>query len=216
MLEKKIEIDKEIDTSSLLEAEQYPLNNYHIEKDIISSSLEAEKFSLTNNQVVKINENKKSFSSSEETKVEVNVFDVSSYILKKTGKISSMKLQKLVYYCQVWSLVWDEQPLFPEKIKAWANGPVIGELFFQLKGLFQVDEDDLLLGNYRKLNDTQIETINAVIDYYGDKSAQWLIELTHDEYPWRKARIGIAEGDRSTRIIDLDSIAEYYSSLSDG
>ena len=194
MPEKKIEIDKDINSSSSLEDEQFSLNNY---------------------QIVTIKGNNNSFSSSVETRVAVDVFDVASYILKKIGKISSMKLQKLVYYCQVWSLVWDEQPLFSEKIKAWANGPVIGELFFQLKGLFLVDENDLLVGNYRKLNHTQIETIDAVIDYYGDKSAQWLIELTHDEYPWRKARIGIVEGDRSTRIVDLDTIAEYYSSLSD-
>jgi len=192
MPEKKIEIDKDINSSSSLEDEQFSLNNY---------------------QIMTIKENYNSFSSSVETKVVLNVFDVASCILRKTGKISTMKLQKLVYYCQAWSLVWDEQPLFPEKIKAWSNGPVIGELFFQLKGLFQVDENDLLVGNYRKLNETQIETIDAFLKHYGDKSAQWLIELSHMEIPWKNARIGLSEGERSSRIIELDKIAEYYSSL---
>ena len=58
-----------------------------------------------------------------------------------------------------------------------------------------------------------METIEIVLDYYGDKSAQWLIELTHNEFPWQNARVGIPEGIRSNRIIELDSIAEYYSSL---
>ncbi|MBD5559274.1 MAG: DUF4065 domain-containing protein [Clostridia bacterium] len=44
--------------------------------------------------------------------------------LEKTGPITTMKLQKLLYYAQVWSLVWDENELFPEKFEAWANGPV--------------------------------------------------------------------------------------------
>ena len=32
-----------------------------------------------------------------------------------------MKLQKLVYYSQAWSLIWDEKPLFEEEIEAWAK-----------------------------------------------------------------------------------------------
>ena len=53
----------------------------------------------------------------------VTVFDVSKYIVDELGEISTWKLQKLVYYCQAWSLVWDERPLFGSSIEAWANGP---------------------------------------------------------------------------------------------
>ncbi|MBC8146611.1 MAG: hypothetical protein H8E98_01335 [Bacteroidetes bacterium] len=38
----------------------------------------------------------------------ISVYDVADYILKQVGYITTMKLQKLVYYCQAWSLVWDE------------------------------------------------------------------------------------------------------------
>ena len=41
-----------------------------------------------------------------------DVFDVAAYILKKKKALTSMKLQKLVFYAQAWSLVWDEKPLF--------------------------------------------------------------------------------------------------------
>ena len=34
-----------------------------------------------------------------------NVNDVAVYILEKSNTMSTMKLQKLVYYCQAWSLV---------------------------------------------------------------------------------------------------------------
>jgi hypothetical protein len=49
------------------------------------------------------------------TKKDVTVFEVAAYIISKLGTISAMKLQKLVYYCQAWALVWDEKPLFLEK-----------------------------------------------------------------------------------------------------
>ena len=68
----------------------------------------------------------------------VSVFDVAAYILNKLGTISTIKLQKLVYYCQAWSLVWDEAPLFNEKIEAWVNGPVVRELFAFHRGAFQI------------------------------------------------------------------------------
>ncbi len=56
--------------------------------------------------------------------------DVARYILElQGGEVSTMKLQKLMYYSQAWSLVWDEKPLFDAHIEAWANGPVIRELF---------------------------------------------------------------------------------------
>ena len=48
----------------------------------------------------------------------VSVFDAAAYIVEKTGEMTTLKLQKLVYYAQAWSLVWDERPLFDEKIEA--------------------------------------------------------------------------------------------------
>lgn len=49
-----------------------------------------------------------------------NVYDVAKYVLKKLGSMSTMKLQKEVYYCQAWSLGWDGKPLFDEDFQAWA------------------------------------------------------------------------------------------------
>jgi hypothetical protein len=35
--------------------------------------------------------------------------DVAAYILSRQGRMTAMKLQKLVYYSQAWSVVWDER-----------------------------------------------------------------------------------------------------------
>ena len=142
----------------------------------------------------------------------IQVIDVAAYILQRTGSMTTMKLQKLVYYSQAWSLVWDEEPLFEENIEAWANGPVGRELFDYHRGMYEISA--MPIGNPRLLNQEQQETIDAVLEYYGDKSAQWLIELTHMEDPWKQARKGLPPLERGNRVMSLDTIADYYSSLS--
>jgi uncharacterized phage-associated protein len=139
------------------------------------------------------------------------VHDVAAYILKRRSPMTAMKLQKLVYYCQAWSLVWDEAPLFPECIEAWANGPVVRELYEQHRGKFLVNS--LERGNAEALDKAQRETVDAVMNFYGDKPSQWLSDLTHQESPWRDARTGIAPGAFSDREINTASMAEYYSGL---
>lgn len=145
--------------------------------------------------------------------VSTTVFDVAAYILTKIGKTSTIKLQKLVYYAQAWSLVWDEQPLFRERIEAWVNGPVVPDLFYLHKGHFSVDSELIPVGNYRKLSEEQRNTVDAVLDHYGEKTAQWLVELSHSEDPWIKARVGLRDCDKCHRIINLDDMALYYGGL---
>ncbi len=141
-----------------------------------------------------------------------NVFDVAKYILQQKGEMTAMKLQKLVYYSQAWSLVWDEKPLFPEKIEAWASGPVVPELYQVHRGAFAINEA-MFGGEPKKLTKDEKETIDAVIKTYGDKPSQWLSDLTHIEEPWKNAREGLQMGERGNREISLASMAEYYGSL---
>jgi uncharacterized phage-associated protein len=140
-----------------------------------------------------------------------NVHDIAAYILSKRCPITAMKLQKLIYYSQAWSLVWEESPLFEEQIEAWANGPVVRELYEHHRGLFQVHEWGV--GNVSNLNDSDRETVDRVLGFYGNMSSQQLSNLTHQESPWREARKGLRADERGNHIISLASMAEYYSSL---
>lgn len=147
--------------------------------------------------------------------VEINpktrVFDVAAYILDQTGEISAWKLQKLVYYSQAWSLVWDERPLFPETIEAWANGPVCRALFEVHRGQFLVSR--IPQGDTANLDEDGLETIDAVIDFYGEWTSQQLSDLTHSERPWKDARGSLPTGARSGAEITHEVMAEYYESL---
>lgn len=139
------------------------------------------------------------------------VHDVAAYILKKQGRMTTMKLQKLVYYAQAWSLVWDEKPLFRAKIEAWAAGPVAPELYRRHRGKFKVAKWPT--GDPSRLTEEEQETVDAVLDFYGDKSSHWLSNLTHQERPWKEARGDLGPGERGREEITPAMMAEYYEGL---
>lgn len=141
------------------------------------------------------------------------IFDVAAYITQKTGALSAMKLQKLMYYAQAWTLVWREEPLFNEDFEAWANGPVIPELYARHRGQFTVEPSLFADGAPEALKPQEKVCVDNVIDFYGDKTAQWLSDLTHQEDPWLKARGGVAVGASSNAIVTQASMHEYYSGL---
>ena len=139
--------------------------------------------------------------------------DVAAYIVAKHGPLSAMKLQKLVYYAQAWSTVWDDRRLFPERIEAWANGPVVPALYQKHRGEFEIRSwPD---GDPEALDADARATVDAVLEYYGWRNAQTLSDMTHGEEPWRLARAGLPDGVRGNREITPASMSEYYSSLRD-
>lgn len=142
-----------------------------------------------------------------------NMFDVAKYILESRGPMSAMKLQKLTYYSQAWNLVWEEESLFNDDFEAWANGPVLPELYKLHRGQFKVDSSLVAESNSAALSADERANIDRVLMFYGDKTAQWLSNLTHQENPWLDARRDLPVGAASTEIIAKAAMHEYYSSL---
>jgi uncharacterized phage-associated protein len=141
-----------------------------------------------------------------------SVHDVAAYILWKQGPMTAMKLQKLVYYSQAWSLVWDDEPLFADDIEAWANGPVVTALYMQHRGMFRVATWPA--GNPENLEPHQAETVDLVLDNYGKLAPHELSALTHEEPPWLEARGDLPPGTRGSNVISHATMSEYYGSLS--
>ena len=109
----------------------------------------------------------------------IPVESVAAWIQSRDAAVSGMKLQKILYYAQAWHLVWDGAPLFPERLEAWAQGPVSPHVFGALRHEAQ------------PLPGEAVATLEAVLHAYGDRSGTWLSELTHREAPWRMARGGL-------------------------
>lgn len=141
------------------------------------------------------------------------VCDAAAYVLQKCGTLTTMKLQRLVFYCQAWSLAWDDKPLFAEDFEAWSNGAVCPELFERHKGMFEISDGYFGTADSSLFSADQIETMDAVIRDLSDKSPQWLGDLVRSERPWLEARDGYRPGEVCTKIIEKETMRDYYSGL---
>lgn len=140
-----------------------------------------------------------------------SVHDVAAYVLEQSGPMTAMKLEKLVYYSKAWHLVWENEELFPERIEAWANGPVVYELYEKHRGQFRVSS--WKWGDPTELQPAEKGSIEAVLGFYGERPAYELSELTHNEDPWKNARAGLPAGAPSTAEITSAAMYEYYDGL---
>lgn len=143
----------------------------------------------------------------------VTVFDVAKYILENQGSMSTWKLQKLCYYSQAWSLAWTAKPLFDENFEAWRNGPVCPPLFHVHKGMFMVDASLFKEADSSGLNDEEKDTIDTVLESYGNKEPYELRAMTHAEAPWKDMRRGLGDFDNGNAVITKDAMYDYYGSL---
>lgn len=144
----------------------------------------------------------------------VSAHDVAAYVLAaQPAPITTMKLQKLVYYSQAWHLAWTGKPLFKEEIQAWANGPVVYELFRSHRGKYVITAGQLGAGDPGALNASQRSVVDAVVASYSKLTASQLSILTHSEQPWKSARGAAGAGANSSAPIKHTVMREYYRSL---
>jgi len=137
------------------------------------------------------------------------VDDIAAALLVRTGPVTAMKLQKMVFYSQAWHLAITGSALFPDRIEAWARGPVVPALHRRHRKVFEVSEWPA--GRSENLENEAIETIEWVVRKYGSFSAESLSRMTHQEIPWIVARGGSAEGERSSQEISHDQMRAFYS-----
>jgi uncharacterized phage-associated protein len=138
-----------------------------------------------------------------------HVFDVARYILEKQGPVTTLKLQKLVYYAQVWAIA-NGEPLFNASTKAWAQGPVVPELWHEYKGLHRITAEDVTKRG-PGLTDQQRAHIDSVLAYYGGLPPKYLSSLTHFERPWRDTRAGGEQQGQTSPAISVDAIRAFYA-----
>lgn len=113
----------------------------------------------------------------------VSVFDVTNYCLARADEeeisMTHLKLQKICYYAQAWSLIFDGEPLFHEEFQAWAHGPVCPELWKRFK-IYGSKEIHLRKGtkiDYGIFTPDQKETLDVVWDAYSRYDTKFLERL---------------------------------------
>lgn len=121
---------------------------------------------------------------------------------RKQYSLTPLKLQKLLYLAQGWSYVWDNSAAFPDEFEAWQYGPVNEKVYEEFKryGRSEIPERE----GIEFLKDLDVtETLTAIWNEYGKKTAYDLVELTHQQKPWHDAY------SQGTKIIN-NSIKQYF------
>jgi uncharacterized phage-associated protein len=125
----------------------------------------------------------------------ITAYDVANVFLKlgdtDSGDVlTNLKVQKLLYYAQGFSLALFDEPLFSEEISAWEHGPVVVDLYYKFKkfGYMQIAIlEDIKDGLFTK---EQLDLISEVNKVYGQFSAWKLRDMTHNETPWTTTQRG--------------------------
>ena len=113
------------------------------------------------------------------------------------GDLTNLKLQKLLYYCQINSLKKYKTPLFDDVIEAWDYGPVISSVYKQYKpfgrGILDTETPNLLLEPYN----IQL-IVDEIIEDKGRYTGITLMHMTHEDNAWKIAR------NSKEKIISID------------
>lgn len=121
--------------------------------------------------------------------------------------IDNLKLNKLLYYAQGWSLARNGKPLFKDEIQAWDYGPVVDDVYHAYKvcrkapiqePTYEFDED--------KLSAEELELITDIYSNYGKFTSIALTNMTHEkDTPWSNVYV-----PRENRVISNRLMKNYF------
>lgn len=139
----------------------------------------------------------------------LNALDVAKYLLSLTDSekgqvISNLALQKLLYYCQGYYFAFTGKRLFVENIVAWKYGPVVESVYHTYKSNDDhgIKKESLAKTFLKKFSESEIFVMNTVFEAFKNCSAIGLMNMTHQEYPWKNTKL------RST--ITFDKISCFF------
>lgn len=133
----------------------------------------------------------------------------------------NLKLQKLLYYIQAWSLGINGYPMMNGRFEAWVHGPVCTELydrFKDTKSLYSsiTDEDVLNKSPKSEIFSEDVEFIDYILENYARYSGSQIEAMTHNEAPWINARKGYGAMERCHTEITEKAMRDYYAKKYEG
>ena len=137
-----------------------------------------------------------------------NFFVQLSNALPETD-ITNLKLNKLCYYAQGWSLARLGYPLFDEEIQAWEYGPVIPSIYhtFKVCGKAPIEAPSADFDE-SVLSSDELTLLTDVFISYGKYAPSALVQMTHmPGSPWSNVY-----EERENNPIGISLLKEYFSS----
>ena len=144
---------------------------------------------------------------------ERTIFDVANWFLHKES-MTPKKLQKLVYYACAWAQALLNRDLTDDcDFEAWVHGPVNRKLYAKYKDYGWTNIPYNIEDTSSKFTSEELDLLESVWLTYGDKTANELEAITHDEWPWIEARGGCLSSETCTRVISKETMQKFYRSI---
>ncbi|BAQ63773.1 Panacea domain-containing protein [Geminocystis sp. NIES-3709] len=130
-------------------------------------------------------------------------FIIRAYEDGRDDQMTNMKLQKLLYYSQCLYLALFDEPLFLEDIQAWRYGPVCPPAYHFYS---EFEAQQLPIPTPEYINEELKAVLEEVWQYFGQYHAYYLSDLTHLEFPWKKARKDLPSYASSNESISIEDM----------
>ena len=141
-----------------------------------------------------------------------------SYIFKIAEEVTPLALQKMLYFAQGIHMALSGMEFFREECEAWAHGPVFKDVYDIFKNFKYNPIDDIRFAmfqnRFHELPDDEKRIIDLVVETFGMYSGKVLERITHEETPWKNARVNCLPGESSNEVISKESIKKYFSGVS--
>lgn len=121
--------------------------------------------------------------------------------------MTPLRLQKLLYFAQGWSLARYNRPLFAERVESRPLGPVVREVYnkYAIYGKRPITQPESQLDD---LSDDDLSLLLDVYREYGRFTASALVDMSHDTEPWQSAMLFGQNAE-----ITAEKMQRYFSSL---
>ncbi|AXY58826.1 DUF4065 domain-containing protein [Acinetobacter sp. WCHAc010052] len=142
----------------------------------------------------------------------LQVADEFTRLGNQDGKyFTQMQLLKLVYIAHGWMLAVFNEPLIYDEVQAWKFGPVIPNLYQELKIYGSSLIMDPILQFPTQFNEREHQIIHFTYASYGDFSAYQLSDITHaPDTPWSET---YGKGVGWAELIPNNVIQSHYQNL---
>ncbi len=146
--------------------------------------------------------------------VEINLKEVSAFLIMNGTNVTNKKLQKLLYFAQGWFLAlnnenFSDKPsvLFIEDFEAWRHGPVVPNSYFE----YRRNGSDAIPCDFNytcNLKEEVEQVLEDVLNVYDKYNGNQLESISHQQDPWSNC-------DRN-QIITKKSMFDYFSTQYNG
>lgn len=145
----------------------------------------------------------------------LSAMDVANFFIdfedtETSDGMTNLRVNKLLYFAQGWSLVCLKRGLFQDSIKAWKLGPVVEQVYQTFKPCGK-NRIDSILGDYsyEKFSDEELQLLIDIQREYGKYSTSALVDMTHEPSgPWSKYYV--QDGNQT---IPENEIETYFAAL---